>query len=156
MYVAKASIKSDADASTIWDFVSDLKNFSKFLSNIREIKPLDDDIWEWRLQGILGIPLFCKTKVTILKSSNKVRWDSVEGPIATYGWLQVERLTSGSEITMSLNYQPKTGVLSDVFQRIFENPQQILEHDLHKLSTLLSPPTSYARTQQISQNPPKL
>lgn len=156
MYAAKASIQSDAAPSITWDFVSDLKNFPTFLSNIREIQPLDVNLWEWCLQGILGIPLFCKTKVTIIKSSKKVYWDAIEGPLATFGWVQVDALASGSNITLSLTYQPKTAVLSDVFKPMFQNPQQILKQDLHKLSSLLLLETNYAETSTASPKLPTI
>ena len=140
-YGAKASISLDADASVAWDYLSEFRNISKFLSHIREVKSINKDLWEWRFEGVLGIPLFCKTTLTLIEDTKKLTWDSVEGPIATSGWIHVEAQSTGSRITISLNYHPPTGVLSDVFHRMFENPQQILESDLQKLSYLITDPT---------------
>ena len=141
MYGAKASISLDVDASVAWDYLSEFRNISKFLSHIREVKSINKDLWEWRFEGVLGIPLFCKTTLTRVENTKQLIWDSVKGPIATSGWLHVEALLTGSRITISLTYHPTTGVLSDVFHRMFENPQQILESDLQKLSYLITQPT---------------
>ncbi len=156
MYGAKASISLDVDASVAWDYLSEFRNISKFLSHIREVKSINKDLWEWRFEGVLGIPLFCKTTLTRVENTKQLIWDSVKGPIATSGWMHVEALLTGSRITISLNYHPTTGVLSDVFQRMFENPQQILESDLEKLSSLIAQPTkTYPMSGKTSDKMPR-
>jgi uncharacterized membrane protein len=156
MYGAKASISLDVNASVAWDYLSEFRNISTFLSHIREVKSINKDLWEWHFEGVLGIPLFCQTTLTRIENTKRVIWNSVEGPIATSGWIHVEALLPGSRITISLNYHPSTGVLSDVFQRMFENPQQILESDLQKLSHLITQPTKiYPMSAQTSDKIPR-
>lgn len=137
-YTAKASINVTKDASFAWQYLADFRNLAKFLSNVQEVKGVGEGVWEWRLQGVLGIPLFCKTTSTLIENGKRIVWDSLEGSIASYGWIQIENNPSGSTITMSLTYRPPLGVINDVFAKRFQDPQAVLERDLKKLEQSLS------------------
>ena len=137
-YTAKASIDLTIDANVAWRYLSDCRNFAKFLSNVREVKEIGTDLWEWRLQGVLGIPLFGTTISALNEQSRRIIWDSLEGSFASHGWIQLESSSSGSVITMSLQYRLPLGVINDVFAGMFQDPQGILEQDLQKLRYLLT------------------
>lgn len=50
MYRTKAAITLPAPLGTVWEFVSEYPNLSRFLSHVEEVKRVGDRIWEWRLR----------------------------------------------------------------------------------------------------------
>ena len=138
MYLAEASVNVSSDSQTTWNYVSNYQNFDKFMSNVREIKMLDDKTSEWNLSGPLGIPVAWKAVTTMFDAPNKLSWQSLEGSLETNGYITVEPSGSGSKVTVNVRYNPPGGAIGEVFTKIFKDPQRMLENDLEKLGELIA------------------
>jgi uncharacterized membrane protein len=137
MYSAEASVSVDSDTQTTWAYVSNYQNFDKFMSNVREIKMIDDKTSEWHLSGPLGIPVSWKAVTTTFDAPNKLAWQSLEGSLETNGYITVEPSGSGSKVTVNVRYNPPGGAIGEAFAKIFKDPQKMLENDLSKLGELI-------------------
>jgi uncharacterized membrane protein len=137
MFRAKADIYIDLPPQAVWSYIADYQNFATFLSHIKEVKRLDDKTLEWKIGGPLGIPLSWKTVITQRDPPRLLVWESIPGPMETYSWMSIESEGPGSRVTMSLFYNPPRGAVSEIFSRMFKDPQTILDHDLKKLEAIL-------------------
>jgi uncharacterized membrane protein len=138
MYSAEASVNVNSDTQTTWAYVSNYQNFDKFMSNVREIKMIDDKTSEWHLSGPLGIPVSWKAVTTTFDAPNKLAWQSLEGSLETNGYITVEPSGSGSKVTVNVRYNPPGGAIGEAFTKIFKDPQKMLEDDLSKLGELIA------------------
>jgi uncharacterized membrane protein len=138
MYKAEASVTISSDPQTAWSYVSDYKNFDKIMSNVRDVKQLDDKTSQWHLSGPLGIPVSWKAVTTTFDAPHKLAWQSVEGSLETTGFITVEPSGAGSKVTVSVNYNPPGGAIGEAFTQIFKDPQDMLEHDLENLGEQVS------------------
>jgi uncharacterized membrane protein len=138
MYSAEASVNVSSDAQTTWAYISNYQNFDKFMSNVREIKMIDDKTSEWHLSGPLGIPVSWKAVTTTFDAPNKLAWQSLEGSLETNGYITVESSDSGSKVTVNVRYNPPGGAIGEAFTKLFKDPQKMLENDLSKLGELIA------------------
>jgi uncharacterized membrane protein len=138
MYSAEASVNVMSDSQTTWEYVSNYQNFDKFMSNVREIKMIDEKTSEWHLSGPLGIPVSWKAVTTTFDAPSKLAWQSLEGSIETNGYILVESSGSGSKVTVNVRYNPPGGAIGEAFTKIFKDPQKMLENDLEKLGKLIA------------------
>jgi uncharacterized membrane protein len=138
MYSAEASVMVSSDPQTTWDYVSNYQNFDKFMSNVREIKMIDERTSEWHLSGPLGIPVSWKAVTTAFDAPSKLAWQSLEGSLETNGYIFVESNGTGSKVTVNVRYNPPGGAIGEAFTKIFKDPQKMLETDLAKLGELIA------------------
>lgn len=138
MYSAEASVNVSSDTQTTWAYISNYQNFDKFMSNVREIKMIDDKTSEWNLSGPLGIPVSWKAVTTTFDAPNKLAWQSLEGSLETNGYITVEPAASGSKVTVNVRYNPPGGAIGEAFTKLFKDPQKMLENDLEKLGELIA------------------
>jgi uncharacterized membrane protein len=138
MYSAEASVNVSSDTQTTWNYISNYQNFDKFMSNVREIKMMDDKTSEWHLSGPLGIPVSWKAVTTTFDAPSKLAWQSLEGSLETNGYITVEPSGSGSKVTVNVRYNPPGGAIGEAFTKIFKDPQKMLENDLEKLGELIA------------------
>jgi uncharacterized membrane protein len=138
MYSAEASVNVSSDTQTTWAYISNYQNFDKFMSNVREIKMIDDKTSEWHLSGPLGIPVSWKAVTTTFDAPSKLAWQSLEGSLETNGYITVESSDSGSKVTVNVRYNPPGGAIGEAFTKLFKDPQKMLENDLEKLGELIA------------------
>jgi uncharacterized membrane protein len=138
MYSAEASVQVSSDTQTTWAYISNYQNFDKFMSNVREIKMIDDKTSEWHLSGPLGIPVSWKAVTTTFDAPSKLAWQSLEGTLETNGYITVEPVSSGSKVTVNVRYNPPGGAIGEAFTKLFKDPQTMLENDLSKLGELIA------------------
>lgn len=138
MYVAEASVGVEASVQEAWAFVSNYQNFDRFMSNVREVRKLDDNTSEWHLAGPLGIPVSWKAVTKTFEPPSTLAWESLEGTIKTRGFITVRPEGTGSRVTVHVEYEPPGGAIGEAFASVFKDPQKMLEHDLEKLGALLS------------------
>jgi uncharacterized membrane protein len=138
MYSAEASVNVSSDVQSTWNYISNYQNFDKFMSNVREIKMVDDKTSEWHLSGPLGIPVSWKAVTTTFDAPSKLAWQSLEGSLETNGYITVESSGVGSKVTVNVRYNPPGGAIGEAFTKIFKDPQKMLENDLEKLGELIA------------------
>ncbi len=138
MYNAEASVIVQADSNVTWAYVSNYKNFDKFMSNVVEIKMLDANQSEWHMSGPLGIPVSWKATTTEMNVPSRLAWKSIEGSLENDGFISVKPEGTGSKVTVHVNYNPPLGAIGEFFATLFKDPQAMLEHDLTQLDALIS------------------
>jgi uncharacterized membrane protein len=138
MYSAEASVYVSSDPHLTWDYVSNYQNFDAFMSNVKEIRLLDDKTSEWHLSGPLGIPVSWKAVTTTWEPPKKLAWQSLEGSLETNGYILVEEEGTGSRVTVNVRYMPPGGAIGEAFASLFKDPQKMLERDLEKLGELIA------------------
>lgn len=132
MCIAEADIAVSAPSSQVWPIVSDLSNYARFLSHLREVRSLSNGMSEWRLSGLLGIPIIWQTKVK-LEVPHRVEWNPAGGVIGSQGFVHLEPQRDDTRIVFRLEYYPPAGALEAMFAQLFTDPQKMLEDDLKKL-----------------------
>jgi uncharacterized membrane protein len=137
MYLAQASVYVSSHPQLTWDYVSNYQNFDAFMSNVKEIKMLNDKTSEWHLSGPLGIPVSWTAATATWEPPRKLAWQSLEGFLETNGFITVEPEGSGSRVTVNVRYAPPGGALGEAFASLFKDPQKMLERDLEKLGELI-------------------
>ena len=138
MYTAEASVIVQANPNTTWAYVSNYKNFDKFMSNVNEVKMLDSYQSEWHMSGPLGIPVSWKAMTTEMTAPSRLAWKSTEGSLENDGFISVAPEGTGSRVTVHINYNPPLGAVGEFVATLFKDPQAMLEHDLVQLDALIS------------------
>jgi carbon monoxide dehydrogenase subunit G len=138
MYKAQASVNVSASPQTAWNYVSNYQNFDKIMSNVKEVKILDQDLSEWHMAGPLGIPVSWKAVTTENTPPRRLAWKSTEGSLENQGYITVEPEANGSRITVNVEYTPPLGAVGEAVANLFKDPQAMLEHDLSQLDGLIS------------------
>ena len=138
MYTAEASVIVQANPNTTWAYVSNYKNFDKFMSNVNEVKMLDSQQSEWHMSGPLGIPVSWKAMTTETNAPSRLAWKSIEGSLENDGFISVAPEGNGSRVTVHINYNPPLGAIGEFVATLFKDPQAMLEHDLMQLDALIS------------------
>ena len=138
MYTAEASVVVQANPNTTWAYVSNYKNFDKFMSNVNEVKMLDSQQSEWHMSGPLGIPVSWKAMTTETNAPSRLAWKSIEGSLENDGFISVAPEGNGSRVTVHINYNPPLGAIGEFVATLFKDPQAMLEHDLMQLDALIS------------------
>jgi ribosome-associated toxin RatA of RatAB toxin-antitoxin module len=137
MYTAEASVNVAADPQTAWDYVSNYQNFDQFMPHITKVQILEGDTSEWHLSGPLGIPVSWQAITSVKQPPSHLSWHSVKGTIDTKGFIKIEPSSTGSRITVHMEYEPPLGAIGEAFASLFKDPQKMLEDGVEKLGQIL-------------------
>ncbi|NLG73771.1 MAG: DUF1360 domain-containing protein [Chloroflexi bacterium] len=133
--VVTKSIIVKADPETVYRFWSDFENFPLFMKNIESVQNTGGKMSHWKMKGPLGKTLEWDAETTLLEPNQRIAWstkDHGDGDLTTSGQVTFMPLPERGEtqITVMLQYEPKAGLAGDVAEKLFANPEKMLDEDL--------------------------
>lgn len=125
----------------LYRFWRDFENLPRFMRHLRQVQRIDDRRWRWTTHGPLNMTLSWEAEITHETPNQFIAWRSLPNS-------EVENMGSisftpappgrGTEIRVSLAYNPPGGRLGHTFATIFgrDAEQQVLE-DLRRFKALM-------------------
>ena len=134
------AITVNAPPDVLYALWSNFENFPQFMSNILEVRNIDDNVSHWTVAGPAGIPVEWDAEITKMVPNEMIAWKSLEGStVANAGYVLFEPNDDGStEVTVRMSYNPPAGVIGHTVAAAFgADPKSEMDADLMRMKTML-------------------
>lgn len=134
------SINVEAPADVVYALWSNFENFPQFMTNVLEVKNINDNLSHWKVAGPAGVPVEWDAEITRIVPNEMIAWKSVEGStVQNAGYVLFEPNDhGGTEVTVRISYNPPAGALGHAVAKAFgADPKSEMDHDLMRMKTLL-------------------
>jgi uncharacterized membrane protein len=134
------TVNINAPVGQVFEFWNDYQNFPRFLSNVREVRPLGDGRSEWTVAGPAGIPVSWTAEMTEFARNERLAWRTVPGTtFGSEGEVHFEaNRNGGTRVHISLCYHPPGGALGHALAKLFgADPKSEMDADLVRMKTLI-------------------
>lgn len=157
--VVQKSIHVFATPEEAYDAWRDLERFPRFMSHVREVKPLGDDKYRWTVDGPANIPVSWDSEITANVPGELIGWHTLEGsPVQSAGIVQFEKSSQGgTRIHVRMSYRPPGNVAGQTIAKIFgRDPKRQIDDDLMRFKSYLETgrvrtdrPPAQAKTESV-------
>ena len=134
------TINVDAPPDVVYALWLNFENFPQFMTNVLEVKNVNDNLSHWKVAGPAGVPVEWDAEITRVVPGEMIAWKSVEGSaIANAGYVLFEpNEQGGTEVTVRISYNPPAGALGHAVAKAFgADPKSEMDQDLLRMKTLL-------------------
>lgn len=138
--IVQKSININAPIGDVFEFWSNYQNFPRFMSRVREVRPLGDNHSHWSVTGPAGMPVEWVSETTQTLPNQLIEWRSVDGSSVCHsGQVRFDDNGShGTRVSIRLHYVPVAGALGHAFARLFgADPKSDMDADLMRMKTLI-------------------
>lgn len=136
----RKTININAPVGQVFEFWKDYRNFPRFLSNVREVKPLGNRRSQWTVVGPAGVPFTWTAEITQSLRNELLAWRTVPGAtVGSEGTVHFESGNNGgTRIHIRLCYHPPGGMLGHTVAKLFgADPKSEMDTDLVRMKTLI-------------------
>ncbi|MBI2876549.1 MAG: SRPBCC family protein [Candidatus Tectomicrobia bacterium] len=145
-------IQVNAPVDRVFEFWSNLENFPRFMSHVREVKNLGDGRHHWKIAGPAGISVEWDTSITQFTPNEVIAWKT-EGNAAVEhaGIVRFEPGPDGStRIHVRMSYNPPAGALGHMVAVLFGvDPKSAMDKDLVRFKSLIEEGKTTAHGERI-------
>ena len=136
----KKTITINAPVDKVFTYWSHPENLPEFMSHIREVSRLEDNIYHWKVGGPAGLLIEWDAAITELDPNKALAWKSV--PNSIIGQTGVTRFTSNPDgstrLDLKMSYQPPAGILGHEIARLFgADPKHEMDDDLMRMKSFI-------------------
>ena len=134
------TINVNAPPDVLYSLWSNFENFPKFMSNVLEVRNINDELSHWKVAGPAGIPVEWDAEITKVVPNELIAWKSVEGStVANAGYVLFERNEDGStEVNVRISYNPPAGAIGHAVAKVFgADPKTEMDQDLMRMKSML-------------------
>ena len=125
----------------LYRFWSNFENLPRFMSHLESVKDTGQGRSHWVAKAPAGTTVEWDAEVFNMKANELIAWRSLEGAdVDSAGSVRFERAPGGrgTEVRVSLKYDPPGGALGAIFAKLFgEEPAQQIEEDLRHLKQVM-------------------
>lgn len=150
--VAK-TINIDAPVDEVYAFWTEMQNYPRFMSHVREVQAIAPETYRWVVDGPAGAPVEWEARITERVPNQKLAWQSVPGsPIEQSGVTRFDANPDGStRVTVRLTYNPPAGAVGHVVATLFQrDPKHEMVDDLLRLKSLMESGHTTAHGERVS------
>lgn len=134
------SITINRPASEIYDFWRDLENLPTFMAHLESVRVINGTS-KWKAKGPAGLSIEWDAEVILDQPNESIAWRSLKGTsVPNQGVVRFRPAPGnrGTEVSVSLQYEPPAGALGAAFAKLFgEEPSQQIASDLRRLKQVL-------------------
>jgi uncharacterized membrane protein len=134
------SINVNATPDVLYALWSNFENFPQFMTNVLEVRSINDNLSHWKVSGPGGIPVEWDAEITRMIPNEMIAWKSVKGSlIPNAGYVLFEPNADGStEVTVRFSYSPPAGAIGHALAKVFgSDPKSEMDADLMRMKSLL-------------------
>lgn len=130
------SIEVQAPLRDVFTYWSNLENLPQIMSNVEDVRVMDNETSHWRVKGPLGKTVEFDARTTEMSPERGIGWNSVEGEVDTSGQVRFEEVASGrTRIDVTMNYaDPPGGKIGEVASNVVGNPEGEMREDLENFA----------------------
>ncbi len=125
-----------APLQDVFTYCSNLEHFPANMSNVEEVRIIDQETSHWKMKGPLGTSVEFDAKTTEMDPSRGIGWNSVGGDVQTSGEVRFEETAPGrTRIDVTMNYaDPPGGKVGEVVADAISNPERMMREDLENFA----------------------
>lgn len=131
------SIEVQAPLQEVFTYWSNLENLSRIMSNVEEVRVMDQEMSHWRIKGPLGKTVEFDARTTEMSPERGIGWNSTgENDVETSGQVRFEEVADGrTRIDVTMNYaDPPGGKIGEVAANALSNPEREMREDLENFA----------------------
>ena len=128
-----------ATPAELYQFWNNPENYPKAFPHVREVIRVEDDIYQWQLEGLAGMPLKWTGSIVRRVPEKLIEWRSAPGAaVENHGVIHLEAEKDGqTRVQIQMSYQPPAGLLGHAFAALLGfDPKSLLDHDFIPLKAL--------------------
>ncbi len=135
------SVSINRPADELYRFWRNFENLPRFMNHLDSVTVQGDQRSHWVAKGPLGKAIEWDAEVIGEQENEMIAWRSLEGadvPNAGSVWFKALPEGRGTEIKVTLEYNPPAGVLGAAVARLWgEEPNQQVADDLRRLKQVM-------------------
>ncbi|MBO0724550.1 MAG: SRPBCC family protein [Blastocatellia bacterium] len=134
------TINIHAPIEQVFDFWTDHRNFPRFMSRVREARPMGEGRSHWIVAGPAGLPIEWMAEITRLVPNKLLAWRSLPGSNVRHGGvIHFEPVHEGStRVHIEMCYHPIGGAIGHALARLFgSDPKSEMDADLLRMKTFI-------------------
>ena len=134
------TITINVPVDQVFTYWSQPENFPQFMTHVREVKRIDEGVYQWKVGGPAGLLVEWEAAITELNPNKVLAWKSLPGSII--GQQGITRFTSNPDgstrIDIKMSYTPPAGLLGHEMARLFGvDPKHEMDDDLMRMKSFL-------------------
>lgn len=138
MSQVKKIITVEAPVDVVYRAWRNFESFPHFMDNIEEVRVVSEGRSHWKAKGPLGTAAEWDAEITLDEPEHAIGWRSMEGsPTKTEGLVSFAGHSVSTDIEVTLEYEAPGGVLGDAVAKIFADPEQQVDDDLHRFKEIM-------------------
>jgi len=133
------SIAINGPIERVFPFFARYDTFPRFMSHIREVRPMESGRSHWVADGPAGVSVTWDAVETRRESNRLIAWRSEPGSvIANAGTLRFTPMGNSTRVDVHFWYVPPAGALGHVAAKMFgADPQKMMDEDLVRMKALI-------------------
>jgi uncharacterized membrane protein len=134
------SVTINRPASELYSFWRNFENLPQFMNHLESVRSIGSERTHWVAKAPAGMTVEWDAEVYNEKPNELIAWRTLEGSqVSSAGSVRFEEAPNGgTEVRVSLKYDPPGGKLGSLVARLFgENPEQQIEEDLGRFKQLM-------------------
>jgi uncharacterized membrane protein len=134
------SVTINRPASELYSFWRNFENLPKFMNHLESVSGAGSNRTHWVAKAPAGTTVEWDAEVYNEKPNELIAWRTLEGSqVSSAGSVRFEEAPDGgTEVRVSLKYDPPGGKLGSLVARLFgENPERQIEEDLGRFKQLM-------------------
>lgn len=135
------SITVNRSPEELFRFWRNFENLSRFMNHLKEVRVLDNTHSHWVAKGPLDTNIEWDAEIINEKPNELIGWRSAQNAtVPNAGSVQFKPAPGnrGTEVIVSLKYDPPAGKIGAAFAKIFgEEPSQQISEDLRRFKQVM-------------------
>jgi uncharacterized membrane protein len=129
------SIRIQAPANRVYELWRNFENFPHFMEHVESVHTLGDGrLSHWKLKAPLGVNVEYDAEIAEDVPNKSIGWRSTDGNLGNSGNVTFAETDDGmTQVHVIMQwFDPPAGPIGEAFSRILQNPEKMLEEDLHR------------------------
>jgi len=131
------SIEVQVPLQDVFAYWSNLENFPQIMSNVEEVRVVDQETSHWKVKGPLGTDVEFDAKTTEMSPERGIGWNSTnDNEVETSGQVRFEEVAEGrTRIDVTMTYtDPPGGKIGELAANALSNPEREMREDLENFA----------------------
>ena len=140
-FKARKATTIEAPVDRVFAFFEDFAQFPRFMENVHEVKRVDENRWQWVVQGPAGVDVSWEALVTKNEPNRLIAWATdADEALSNGGRIEFASLDDGStRVEVTLGYRPPLGAAGHAGAMFFGvDPESQLEQALSRVKELMA------------------
>ena len=129
-----------APVEDVFSFWTNYQNFPSFMSNVRDVKKIDEYRSHWVIAGPVGTPIEWDAVITRFVPNHTLAWETIPGsPIQHAGIIRFQPNTEGTtRMEIRMSYNPVVGGLGHAIASLFgADPKTQMDQDVRRMKSMI-------------------
>jgi len=133
------AIHIDAPREWVFDLWTAYEHFPRFMSNVEEVRPLDDTRSHWIVKGPAGSHLEWDAAITECLRPQVLAWRTEAGaPVQHAGTVRFDEADGGTRVTVCMSYNPPGGAVGHAVAKLLgRDPKREMDDDLMRMKAFI-------------------